>query len=187
VSDDGRSSGPPSATLEHKLGRVIQYAYVVPDLDLAMLHYTEILRVGPWFKRGPFTPGKALYRGRPAAAELSLARAFCGDSMIEIIQQHDRAPSVFREVIELRGYGFHHWAIPTRTFEAETLRFQRQGFEVAYSDVLESGARIHYMDTLEMLGGLTELVEMNDAQLERYTHYYRSSIRWDGSEPVRAG
>jgi len=178
---------PQALTLEHKAGAVIQYAYTVQDLDLAMRHYTDVLHVGPWFKRGPFTPGQALYRGERNTAELSLARAFSGDSMIELIQQHNDAPSVYREVIDTRGYGFHHWAIPTRTFAEDVRRYQEQGFQVAFSDVLDTGARINYLDTMSVIGGMTELVELTPAQLDRYTLFYRSSIGWDGTDPVRAG
>jgi Glyoxalase/Bleomycin resistance protein/Dioxygenase superfamily len=181
-----RSPQPP-LTLEHKVGKVIQYAYTVPDLDVAMRHYTEVLHVGPWFKRGPFVPDKALYRGHPATSRLSLARAFSGDSMIELIQQHDDAPSIFREVIQARGFGFHHWAIPTRDFDAETSRYQAQGFEVAFSDVLDTGARIRYMDAVSTVGGLVELVEATPEQLDRYTLFYVSAMSWDGTDPVREG
>jgi catechol 2,3-dioxygenase-like lactoylglutathione lyase family enzyme len=179
--------GQPAPSLEHKAGQVIQYAYTVPDLDAAMRRYTELLGVGPWFRRGPFVPGQALYRGEPATAELSLARAFSGDSMIELIQQHDQAPSVYREVIEARGFGFHHWAIPTRAFAQDTQRYQARGFPVAYSDVLDTGARINYLDALGDLGGMIELVELTPAQLDRYTFFYLCSVGWDGSEPVRPG
>jgi hypothetical protein len=179
--------GQPAASLEHKAGQVIQYAYTVPDLAGAMRRYTDVLHIGPWFMRGPFVPEKALYRGQRPSAELSLARAFSGDSMIELIQQHNDAPSVFREVISQRGYGFHHWAIPVRDLAQDTRRYQEQGFEVAYSDVLDTGAGIHYIDTSGALGGMLELVELTPAQLDRYTLFYRSSIGWDGTEPVRAG
>lgn len=179
--------GKPAPTLEHKLGKVIQYAYTVPDLAEAMHRYTEVLQVGPWFRRGPFVPGNALYRGERTDVELSLARAFSGDSMIELIQQHNEAPSVYRELIELRGFGFHHWAVPTRAFAEDTQRYQAQGFQVTYSDVLDTGARIHYMDTVSELGGMIELVDLTPAQLDRYTLFYLSSIGWDGSEPVRDG
>jgi|HubBroStandDraft_2_1064218.scaffolds.fasta_scaffold608233_2 methylmalonyl-CoA/ethylmalonyl-CoA epimerase len=180
-------SGQPPLTLEHKLGKVIQYAYTVLDLDAAMRQYTEVLRIGPWFKRGPFVPRSGLYRGEPATSRLSLARAFSGDSMIELIQQHDDEPSIFREVTLARGYGFHHWAIPTRDFDEDTRRYQARGFEVAFSDVLDTGARIRYLDAVSAVGGLIELVEATPAQLDRYTLFYVSSIGWDGADPVREG
>jgi hypothetical protein len=107
--------------------------------------------------------------------------------MIELIQQHNEAPSVYREVIDVRGFGFHHWAIPTRSFDEDTGRYQAQGFEVAYSDVLDTGARINYLDAVSSIGGMVELVELTSAQLDRYTLFYLSSIGWDGTEPVREG
>lgn len=177
----------PPRTLDHKTGRIIQYAYTVPDLAAAMRSYTDVLHIGPWFKRGPFLPPRAQYRGGPSGAELSLARAFSGDSMIELIQQHNDAPSVYREVIEQRGFGFHHWAIPTRAFDEDIRNYQAAGFGIAYSDVLDTGARISYVDATGAVGGMIELVDLTPAQLDRYTLFYRSSLAWDGTDPVRDG
>lgn len=53
--------------------------------------------------------------------------------------------------------------------------------------MLDTGARISYLDTVSALGGLVELVEMTPAQLDRYTLFYRNSIGWDGTDPVREG
>lgn len=100
-------------------GEVIQYAYTVPDVSAAIEVYVSRLGVGPWFRRGPFTPPAARYRGKPCPMTITLARAFAGDSMIELIQQHDDSPSVFTE----RGHGFHHWAIGTHDVDAEIRRF----------------------------------------------------------------
>jgi hypothetical protein len=41
----------PPLTLDHKAGRIIQYAYTVPDLAAAMHSYIDLLHVGPWFRR----------------------------------------------------------------------------------------------------------------------------------------
>lgn len=88
-------------------GGIAQTAYVVEDVDAAMTAYVERMRVGPWFVAGPFHPAKPVYRGRPIVPHLTLAFAHTGTMMIELIEQHDDAPSVFAEVARARGYGFH--------------------------------------------------------------------------------
>lgn len=173
--------------LDHKVGSVIQYAYTVADLDAAIADFTARLRIGPWFRRARFTPTHARYRGAPTTVELTLARAFAGDSMIELIQQHGDAPSVYRELVERCGHGFHHWAIPTRDLDGDVAGYAAQGHPVAYEDTLPSGARVVYVDTTASLPGMVELVEYNAAQAEVYARFYRASLDWDGGEPVRPG
>jgi Glyoxalase/Bleomycin resistance protein/Dioxygenase superfamily len=164
-------------------GEVIQYAYTVPDVTAAMGLYTSRFGVGPWFRRGPFTPPAARYRGAPCPMTITLARAFAGDSMIELIQQHDDSPSVFTE----RGYGFHHWAIGTRDIDAEINRFAAHGYPVAFEDQVPSGARIVYVDATADLPGMIELIEMNSEQEAMYVRFREAAADWDGADPVREG
>lgn len=167
------------------LGGVAQFAYTVPDIEAAMAEYTARLRVGPWFVRGPFRPLAGSYRGLPCTAQLTLARAFCGHAMVELIQQHDDQPSVFRERIEAAGYGFHHWGIAVTDLDAAVAEYTAQGYQAAFSDRLPSGARIVYMDTLATLPGMVELIEFTPDQDRHYTAMHAAAIGWDGSDPVR--
>ncbi len=81
---------------------------MVENIALAMRDFTDRLKVGPWFVSGPFVPAKGVYRGAPTDMRLTLAVGFAGHMMFEVIEQHDAKPSVYREMIETRGYGFHH-------------------------------------------------------------------------------
>lgn len=169
------------------LGEIIQFAYTVPDVDAALRLYVERFRVGPWYRRGPFAPPRARYRGEPARMTITLARAFHGDTMIELIQQHDDSPSVFRERIDKVGYGFHHWAIATRDIERDIERFAADGYPVAFEDWVPSGARIVYVDATAELPGMIELVEMNDVQEQMYARFHQAATDWDGNDPIREG
>jgi hypothetical protein len=72
---------------------IIQIAYTVADIEQGMRQYGELLRVGPWFLIGPFVPPKGRYRGAVTKARFSLALAYTGELMIELIAQHDNEPS----------------------------------------------------------------------------------------------
>lgn len=167
------------------LGAVCQYAYVVEDLDRAMADFTDRLGIGPWFLRDRFTPPRARHRGRPSTATFSLARAFAGHAMIELIVQHDDGPSVFHEGDGPRRYGFHHWAVMTADFDGELARYAALGYEEAFADVLPSGARVTYVDSTRDLPGMIELVEHTPGQERVYTEIQRASVAWDGRDPVR--
>lgn len=182
-------TAPPAEPLRfgRPLGEIIQFAYTVADVDAAVRLYVERFGVGPWYRRGPFTPPHARYRGEPAQLTITLARAFHGDTMIEVIQQHDDSPSVFRERIDKVGYGFHHWAIATRDIEGDIARFAADGYPVAFEDQVPSGARIVYVDATAELPGMIELIEMNDVQEQMYERFHRAAADWDGGDPIREG
>jgi hypothetical protein len=164
-------------------GAIVQHAYTVADIEAAMAGQTEALGIGPWFLRGPFMPAQARYRGAPNTATFTLARAFLGPVMVELIQQHDDNPSVFRE----RPLGFHHWAIMPEDFDAELARLHAQGFETAFEDIVPSGARIAYVDTQASLPGMLELVERTPDQLATYDRIHAASVDWNGDDPIREG
>lgn len=167
------------------VGTIVQFAYVVEDIDEAMTRYAEQLHVGPWFVRGPFQPPEGRYRGQPTEPTFSVARAFAGHAMLELIAQHDDGPSVYHEGDGPRRYGFHHWATITKTFDDDVARYAALGYEEAFFDRLPSGSRVVYVDSTRDLPGMIELVEHTDAQERVYTAFYRAAIGWDGRDPVR--
>jgi hypothetical protein len=169
------------------VGAVFQYAYTVPDAAAAMTSWTAKLGIGPWFVRGPFSPSNARYRGEPSGLTVTLARAFSGHVMVELVHQHDDGPSVYRELVDRRGYGFHHWAVGVQDLDAAVEHYRHDGHDVAFTDTLPTGARISYVDTSDVLPGMVELVEMTPAQEEIYTRIHLASIGWDGTDPVREG
>ena len=167
------------------LGAIVQFAYVVEEIDEAMTRYVQRLGIGPWFVRGPFQPPAGRHRGRPSKPTVSVARAFSGHTMVELIAQHDDGPSVFHEQEGPRRYGFHHWARLTDTFDQDLARYAALGYEEAFFDKLPSGSRVAYVDATCDLPGMIELVEHTEAQDRFYTALYRAAIDWDGRDPVR--
>jgi hypothetical protein len=164
---------------------IIQMAYIVEDLRTAIAHWTQKLRVGPWFVLERFSGVDPVYRGQPSGAEITLAMSFAGHMNIELIQTKNDAPSVYREVIERRGYGFHHWGVATWNFDAAVAQYERAGHALAFRLAVPSGGRVGYMDTTAVLPGFTELIELGGAFDEVFGGFYRASVGWDGNEPIR--
>lgn len=167
---------------------IIQMAYVVPDVRAAMAQWTQKLRAGPWFLIDHFKGEEALYRGKPSRADSMIAMGFAGHMQIELIQPNDNEPSVYREVIESRGYGFHHFGVACANFQAEVVRFQAQGYELAFHARALPDARVAYLDMKGELPGMLELIEAGPGiSTERFfTRVYQASVGWDGSNPVRS-
>ena len=165
---------------------IIQMAYVVKDIHAAMGEWVSKLHVGPWFLLDHFTGEQPLYRGQPSKADVSLAMAFAGHMNIELIQPHNDAPSVYRELIDARGYGFHHWGRATDQFDRDVEHYRQAGHEIGFICRVPSGGRVAYMDTTKQLPGFVELIELGGAFEAVFSRFYRASIGWDGAEPVRS-
>ncbi|ABE36218.1 glyoxalase/Bleomycin resistance /Dioxygenase superfamily protein [Paraburkholderia xenovorans LB400] len=164
---------------------ITQVGYVVENIDEAMRSFTTQLGVGPWFLSGPFETTGAEYRRKPTNIRLKLAVAFSGHMQVEVIQQLDDQPSVYRELIERSGYGFHHFALATKDIDAEIARLQEGGAAIAFKARSPRGPRVTYMDGVNGLPGMIELIEMTPRQEELYVLMYAAALAWDGSDLVR--
>ena len=80
-------------------GEIRQNGYVVRDIDAALAHWTGTLGVGPffYFERVPIADFR--YRGEPSPVEVSIALANSGALQIELIQQRNDAPSMYRDFL----------------------------------------------------------------------------------------
>lgn len=165
---------------------IIQMSYVVPDIHQAMDHWVRKIGVGPWFLLDTFTGVDPVYRGAPSQAEISIAMSFAGHMNIELIQMKNDAPSVYREHVERRGFGFHHFGIGSLDFERDVARYRAEGHELVFLAGVPSGGSVAYMDTTAELPGYTELIELGGAFDAVFGRFYRSTIAWDGSDPVRS-
>lgn len=165
---------------------IIQMAYVVDDIHAAMASWRQSAHLGPWFHLERWTPDPATYRGQRSEATITLAMAFSGALLIELIQPLDDKPSVYKETIERTGYGFHHFAVGSNDFEADVRRYEQHGYSLAFQARVPTGGRVGYLDTKGSLPGFIEVIE-NGPEMERvFTKFHRAAIQWDGSEPVRA-
>jgi len=167
------------------LGEIMQVAYTVEDLEQAMQHWVRDLGIGPFFKFEHFPLLDAQYRGQPTQFDVNIGLAYSGGMCFELIQQNNDAPSVYRDVIDERGFGFHHWALSTRDFDGDVARYQESGAELALYGVAAVGARAGYMDTRSTLGGMIELIEIKSEVEELFAFIRAASENWNGEDPVR--
>jgi hypothetical protein len=165
-------------------GNILQVAYTVPDIEASVRHYVQVLGIGPWFVRGPIQAANALYRGAPTSLSLSIAISFSGSLQIELIEQHNDAPSVYTDLIRKRGHGFHHWGIASTDIDGDIEAYRVRGYELVYSNVTPAGSRVAYLDCSADLPGMIELIEMTQAQLARYSKMHDAAARWDGQNPI---
>ena len=92
---------------------------------------------------------------------------------------------MYRETIEKRGYGFHHWGIAARDYDIQVNKYRAAGYEMAFEARVPTGGRVAYMDTTKDLPGMIELIELGASFDAVFSRFYRATIGWDGAQPVR--
>lgn len=165
---------------------LVQHAWFVRDLDAAL---------AIWLERGagPFRVARHMlidteYRGHPSRLELSVAWGQFDGMQVECIQQHNDAPSAFRD-----SYpdgpppgtgGIHHFGMINSDYDKALAGCQALGYEPATAGNFD-GTRFAHVDTRETLGFMTELTEATDAILNFYRDIEDSAKGWDGKDPLR--
>ena len=166
-------------------GPIRQNGYVVRDVEAAMKHWTEALGVGPffYFERVPIEDFR--YRGEPSPIEVSIALANSGPLQIELIQQRNDAPSMYRDFLEAGHEGLQHVAYWTRDFNADLERALADGYRIGHSgQVGGPDGRFVYFDTESHPGTVVELSEISGSKGRFFEHIAETAHTWDGSDPI---
>lgn len=167
-------------------GAIMQIAYIVPDLKEAIGHHRATLPMGPWFIFEHFPLLDYQHRGQSAEIDISIAMAFSGSMCFELIQQNCDNDSVYKEMQQSHGWGFHHWAYASMDFDADIERYTSSGRELALYGRAGPGARAAYIDTTDILPGMIELIEITDDVQALFTQMQQAAEEWDGkSNPIR--
>jgi hypothetical protein len=103
--------------------RIIQNAYYVSDLDTAITRFHQLWGLGPFFVRRHIALDNVVYRGEPSELDISAAYTQSGDIMIELVTQHNDAPSTFRDRYQSTESGFHHVALAFGDHDQQVKRF----------------------------------------------------------------
>lgn len=165
--------------------RFMQICWVVPDIHAAMAHWSRVAGVGPFFYFESLSWNDARYRGkRWDGAPISAAIAQAGEMQIELVAQHERRPSMFRELVAEGQSGLHHMALVSDNYDADVAHYRRAGCEVVFSGLM-MGNRVCWMDTAPRLGFMVELFEASAMASEAFEMFKAAARDWDGSDPVR--
>ncbi|MHC8380476.1 VOC family protein [Pseudomonas sp. LB3P14] len=164
---------------------ILELCHVVTDMDAALQHWTQVLGAGPFFVgEMEFTEGQ-FHRGVATPVALQVAFGCSGGLIIELVKPLGDHPSVFREVLESRGPGYHH-VMPRIDYDTGFERFNQAGYDLAFQGSMPGGERCALFDTRADNGGFIELMDMSPAIVEQLQRISQAHFDWDGhSDPVR--
>jgi len=140
-------------------GKIMQVAYIVPDLEVAVQAFAVQLNIGGWVIVEKLAAPRMIYREKPSNLTLAVGLAYQGDMMFEFIQPLSDMPSVYKETNDKSGYGFHHFGILVESLEKEISTYRQRGFDLVCEVTTSAGGQVGYMDTRGSLPGMLELIE----------------------------
>ena len=169
-------------------GSYTQIAYVVKNVEQAAAHWTKVAGAGPFYVLEAETKN-TIYRGRPTNSRYRLALAFLGGTYLELIQPIDDEPSIFNEILALRGEGFHHIspqlsALKGATFDERCREMEHRGLTLSMNNEVVGLGRAAYYDALDTIGGFIEVFEAGESY-GMVPYIADLHLAWDGKEPIR--
>jgi hypothetical protein len=166
-------------------GEIRQLGYVVPDIEAAMDYWSRVLGVGPFFYAERVPVVNFTYRGVSSFPVTSVALANSGAVQVELIQQRNDAPTMYRDFVKAKGSGLQHVAYWTQKFDADMERLSARGFKVGMGGEVGARGRFVYFETEYHPGAVIELSEVEGPKGKMFDLIRNASIDWDGSDPVR--
>lgn len=142
---------------------IIQLCFVTEDLNKTAEWLSELTGVAAGPVR-PFAPDEsAIYKGsRGHRFGCQIRFMDFGNIELEIIQP-DKSPSAWRDLLNEKGPGFHHFAIKTRNLTKRKAYLESKGHELLQQGEFDNGGgRYAYFNTMSDLGALLELLEFDN-------------------------
>jgi len=167
-------------------GDIRQNGYVVRDIESAMAHWTDILGVGPWFyvEQAPITD--FFYRGEPSEIKVSIALANSGALQIELIEQRNDAPSLYKDFLDAGNEGLQHVAYWTETYRTDRASLIEQGYEVGHEGKTGDYGAFCYFLTETHPGTVVEISDIGGPKKTLFEAIALAAKDWDGSHSVRS-
>ena len=167
------------------LGPIMQLSYCPADYEAALAHWVS-LGAGPFFEIHHVQLEDVKFRGEPSAIDFSMALGYYGDLQIELIRQHNDAPSMYTEWLAAGRDGVQHLCVLVDDIVETRRRVAAQGGTVLQEATLPGGAgAVIYVDTGGGPGTVIEYLEIGEAGRQGFAMMREAHRNWDGGDPVR--
>ncbi len=167
-------------------GAVCQNGYVVRDIRAAMDHWVNVMGVGPWYYIDRVKTDYFRHRGQDSAMEMSVALANSGDLQIELIQQRNDAPSMYKEFLDSGREGLQHMSYWSTDYQALYDRAIAAGFKVGHEGQIGGpNGRFAYFETPGHAGTVIEISDVSGGKGRFFEKVKATAADWDGTDPVR--
>jgi hypothetical protein len=170
--------------MDRIFGPVMQNAFVVDDLDAALGHWIEKMGVGPFYVFQHVQFKDIFFRGNPASIDMTAAIAYWGDVQIELIKQHDDAPSIYREFRSAGQRGMQHMGVICSNLDQDLSRLRALGIAPVQWGSMPTGMRFAYVNSDFHPGAMIELIEAGPVINDYFKMMKEAAERWDGTNAI---
>lgn len=138
---------------------IVQIGLVVPDAEAAAKAWAAVfgLPVPPVHTTDPVELAQTEYRGQPSPARAKLAFFRFDNIQVELIEPLG-GPSTWQEQIDQHGSSLHHIAFVIKGMQEKRAYLDGHGISLIQRGEYKGG-RYAYMDAVEKLGMVLELLE----------------------------
>jgi Glyoxalase/Bleomycin resistance protein/Dioxygenase superfamily len=164
-------------------GGIRQLGFVIPDLDAAITQWVS-LGVAPWLVVRDLRMEGCRYRGELSEPLISLALSNAGDMQVELIQQQDETPSIYREFLVATGGGLNqvaYWVEDVKPVRAAAID---AGWVEVWSSMDGSQPEFSYLEHSQSPVPIVELMELNEATRSIGDAIRESAAAWKPGQPV---
>jgi len=172
--------------MKPSLGPIRQNGYVVRDVEAAIDLWMNRLGVGPWFLVDRVKLDWFRHRGVDASPELSIALANSGDLQIELIQQWDDTPTLYKEFLDAGHEGLQHVAYWSTDYQSLYDSMLEAGYALGHEGQIggEQG-RFAYFDAEGHPGTVVEISDVSGAKGRLFASIREAAARWDGTYQIK--
>ena len=167
------------------LGEIMQLAYVPADFDQTLKFWIETVGAGPFFALDHVQLENVKHFGTPVEIDFSMVIGYWGDLQIELIRQHNAAPSIYKSWRDEGREGLHHVCILVDDMAHAREVCAKAGAVVAQEGLVSSGGEVIYVDTGGGPGTMVEILKPGPGSREFFAMMRDAARDWDGTDPVR--
>jgi methylmalonyl-CoA/ethylmalonyl-CoA epimerase len=140
---------------------IFQVAFVTDDIEESKKWFADMfsMKVPETVVTATREETQAEYLGKPSDARCKLAFFEFGNVTVELLEP-DESPSCWRDILERKGPGFHHFAFKVRGMKDKIAAFEKGGYPLLQRGEF-TGGRYAYVDTEKQYGALVELLEFD--------------------------
>ena len=165
-------------------GPLWQMGLVVRDIDRAMQHWIEVCGVGPWFVAEKLPLDGFWYKEQPYDIHITVALANSGDVQLELIQQRDRTPSMYRDFLTAGHEGLQHWSSWPENYQELLDRALKNGWTIGQRGETARGPFVYFLNEGHP-GTVIEMAELTPTRRRIFDAVREAAIDWDGRDPIR--
>lgn len=168
---------------------ITQLAYYVADAKVAAQHWVATHNAGPFYIAEHIALENVVFEGQPTTLDHTSAYGWCGNIMIELVQQNCAKPSVF----SARDYGLHHCAYFAPNLDQELARLAKTGSPTSMTANTASGVKFAFatnsagsgLEAVAPLGHYLEIYEDQAGLRSFYAKVEQDAANWNGEDPLR--